>query len=152
MSFLYAPDEAERLDKVWHRLVWTLQRQSTLLWKGQLKDLSTLEISILEIIDQSPDIALREVLLRLGVPNSTLSNAINRLERRRLIRRAINSSDKRSFTLQLTEQGEQAQLEHKQNEQLLWQSILSAFDSTEQRAQLIDILNQLADSLDTPIV
>ncbi len=150
MSISYEPTEAERLDAVWHKLVWTLQRQSTQLWKGQLKDLSTIEVSILEIIEQNPEVVLKEILARLGVPNSTLTNAVNRLEGRGLIRRAIHSRDKRSFTLQLTEAGLAAQEEHKCYEQLLWQRIFGAFDSAEQRAQLIDLLSKLADSLDTP--
>lgn len=147
MLFSGENSEIVALDDVWHKLVWTLQRQSAQLWKGQLKDLSTIEISILEIIEKTPDVVLKEILLRLGVPNSTLTNALNRLERRGLIRRAINSKDKRSFTLQLTEAGLDAQQEHKRDEQLLWQRILTAFESTEERAEMIRLLGKLADSL-----
>lgn len=139
--------EIERLDKVYHTLVVSMQKTSEELWKDKLQGISTVEVSILSIIERKPDVILKEITQILGVPASTLTNAVDRLEKRGLLTRVISKRDRRSFGLALTEDGKLAQQEHRQSEALLWQKILGAYDTTEERSELIRLLSILAEKL-----
>jgi DNA-binding MarR family transcriptional regulator len=140
-------EEIKALDKVWHQLVHALQRTNEKLWKNKFEGLSHIEVSILSIIELKPDVILKDINELLGIPSSTLTNGIDRLEKRGLIRRVISKRDRRSFGLELTEEGTLAQIEHKKGEEFLWQKILGSFDSTEERRELIRLLGKLADNL-----
>lgn len=139
-------EEIYELDKVWHRIVLILQKTSQELWKDKLEGLSSIEVSILSIIEKRPDVILKDIIEILGIPGSTLTNAIDRLEKRGLITRVISKRDRRSFGLELTEDGHLAQNEHKKGEEILWKKIFSSFDTTE-RKELIRLLGKLADNL-----
>lgn len=139
--------EIEELDKVYHALVVSMQKTSEELWKDKLQGISTVEVSILSIIERKPDVILKEITQILGVPASTLTNAIDRLEKRGLLTRVISQRDRRSFGLALTEDGKLAQQEHRQSETLLWQKILCAYDTSEERSEFIRLLSILAEKL-----
>jgi DNA-binding MarR family transcriptional regulator len=139
--------EIEELDKVYHALVVSMQKTSEELWNDKLQGISTVEVSILSIIERKPDVILKEITQFLGVPASTLTNAIDRLEKRGLLIRVISKRDRRSFGLALTEDGELAQQEHKQSEALLWQRILGAYDTFEERSEFVRLLSILAEKL-----
>jgi DNA-binding MarR family transcriptional regulator len=140
-------EEINALDQVWHRLVFGLQKTGEQLWKDTLDGVSTIEISILNIISMNPNVILKEINEMLESPNSTLTNAVDRLEKRDLIRRVISKRDRRSFGLELTEKGTLAQIEHKKGEAVLWQKILGSFDSAAEREELIRLLGKLVDNL-----
>jgi DNA-binding MarR family transcriptional regulator len=140
-------EEINALDQVWHRLVFGLQKTGEQLWKDTLDGVSTIEISILNIISIKPNVILKEINEMLEIPNSTLTNAVDRLEKRGLIRRVISQRDRRSFGLELTEKGTLAQIEHKKGEAVLWQKILGSFDSAAEREELIRLLGKLVNNL-----
>jgi MarR family transcriptional regulator, organic hydroperoxide resistance regulator len=52
--------------------------------------------------------SVAELQALTGQRPSTLTGVIDRLERRELVRRAVNARDRRSFVLQLTSEGERA--------------------------------------------
>lgn len=139
--------EIQTLDRVWHELVVALQKTSEELWDGQLEGVSTVEISILSIVEKRPDVILKEIIEILGIPGSTLTNAINRLEKRGLLRRTISPRDRRSYGLELTDKGRLAQQEHVSNEEILWQKILSSYETSGERRELMRLLEILADNL-----
>lgn len=140
-------EEIDNIDRVWHELIVSLQRTSEELWADRLEGVSTIEISILSIVEKQPDVILKDIIDILGIPGSTLTNAINRLEKRKLLRRIISERDRRSYGLELTEEGRLAQGEHRKNEKVLWHRILSSYDTAKERDELIRLLNILAESL-----
>lgn len=140
-------EEIENIDHVWHELIISLQRTGEELWSDRLQGISTIEISILSIVEKRPDVILKEIIDLLGIPGSTLTNAVNRLEKRRLLRRIISPRDRRSYGLELTEEGRLAQVEHRQKEEVLWNRILNSYDTAEERKELTRLLQILADSL-----
>lgn len=139
--------EIEQLDKVYHALIPSVQKTNEELWKDKLQGISTVEVSILSIIERKPDVILKEITQILNVPASTLTNAVDRLEKRGLLTRIISKRDRRSFGLVLTEDGKLAQQEHRQSEALLWQKILGAYETAEERSELIRLLSILAEKL-----
>lgn len=140
--------EIEKIDKVYHTLIVPMQKMNEELWNDKLQGISTVEISILSIIEGKPDSILKEITQILGVPASTLTSAVDRLEKRGLLTRVISKRDRRSFGLALTEDGMLAQQKHRQNETLIWQKILGAYDTAEERGELIRLLSILAQKLD----
>jgi DNA-binding MarR family transcriptional regulator len=140
--------EIQELDKVWHKLILILQKTSEELWKDKLEGVSTIEVSILSVIEKKPDVILKEIVEILGVPGSTLTNAIDRLEKRGLITRVISKRDRRSFRLELTKDGHAAQVEHKKSEEILWRRVLNSYEAASERKELIRLLGKLADNLD----
>ncbi len=140
-------EEIQALDKVWHRIILIVQKTSEDLWKDELEGATTIEISILSIIQNKPDVILKDIIEILGIPGSTLTNAIDRLEKRGLIKRVISTRDRRSFGLELTDRGVLAQNEHRRSEKVLWEIVLKSFDTNVERKTLIQLLEKLADSL-----
>lgn len=139
--------EIESIDKVWHELTVSLQKTSEELWKDKLAGISTIEISILSIIERKPDVILKEITQRLGIPGSTLTSAIDRLEKRGLLTRTISERDRRSFGLELTEKGKIVQEEHRESEKVLWKRVLGSYETAEERREFIRLLHILAGNI-----
>ena len=129
-------DDINALDEIYHELIFVNQKKDSKIFCNKLKGVTTIEISILELIDKNPNIILREIIEILDIPNSTLTNAINRLEKRDLVRRIISNKDKRSFGLELTKEGQLAQKEHKEGEKELWKIILNSLTKEERKTFL----------------
>lgn len=140
-------EEIHGLQVVWHELIIAMQKTSEQLWKGKLEGASTIDMSILSVIERKPDVILKEIIEILGVPASTLTSAIDRLEKRGLLRRSISQRDRRSFCLELTEDGQIAQQEHRAGEVVLWQKVLGSFQTSAERQELIRLLKILADNV-----
>ncbi|MDP4093923.1 MAG: MarR family transcriptional regulator [Bacillota bacterium] len=143
-------EELLSIDKVWHELILSMQKTSESLWKDKLEGASTIEISILSIVERKPDVILKEIVEILGIPSSTLTSAIDRLEKRRLVRRIISQKDRRSFGLELTDEGRIAQQEHRESEKVLWEKVLGAYETSSERRELIRLLQVLADNINAP--
>lgn len=78
----------------------------------KLKGCSIIDLNILKLIYANSDIKIKEIVKTLKVPNSTLTNAINRLSKRGLLQRKLSDYDLRSFDLELTPTGTSAVEEH----------------------------------------
>jgi MarR family transcriptional regulator, organic hydroperoxide resistance regulator len=77
---------------------------------GELSDLglSQAEINALAALRPATPRAVGELVAATGQRPSTLTGVLDRLERKRLIRRRVNPADRRSFTVELTAAGEDA--------------------------------------------
>ena len=65
-------------------------------------DLSRPEYLVLYSLSLRDGIAAQDICETAGFPKNTISRAIHKLVRRKLIRRALDSNDRRSFVLHLT--------------------------------------------------
>ena len=137
----------QEFNDIWHYFIFNFQNKDNELWGKELKDATTIEISILNIIDKKPDVMLKEIKGILEIPGSTLTNAIDRLEKKGLIKRVISKRDRRSFGLMLTAQGQNAQEKHIKAENQLCESILGALDSDEERKRFLQSLNKIKKKL-----
>ena len=150
MKEIITQEEIKGIDRVWHELILAIQKTSEELWKDKLLGISTIEISILSLIEQKPDMKLKEISDRLLIPGSTLTSAVDRLEKRGLLNRVIHPKDRRSFGLALTVEGNLAQAEHRESEKILWKRILGAYDTKAERKELIRLLQILSDNMNRP--
>jgi MarR family transcriptional regulator, organic hydroperoxide resistance regulator len=71
-------------------------------------DLSQAEINALAPLRRGAPRAVRELVAATGQRPSTLTGVLDRLQRKRLVRRRVNPTDRRSFTIELTAAGEAA--------------------------------------------
>lgn len=105
--------------------------------------LNTMEIRIINIVYNSEDVILKEICTELAIPKSTLTSAIDRLERLNYINRVISSRDRRSYGLRLTEEGYRVQNEHSAFEKKLYGVLLDALDTNEERELLMQLLRKI---------
>ena len=77
---------------------------------GELADLGLrqAEINVLAQLRPAAPRAVGELAAATGQRPSTLTGVLDRLERKRLVRRRVNPADRRSFTIELTAAGERA--------------------------------------------
>ena len=73
--------------------------------KGVLKKITIIELGILDLLQSKPTISVKDAVEMLAAPNSTITSAVNRLEKRGILTRAIHPEDKRTFQLILSEEG-----------------------------------------------
>jgi DNA-binding MarR family transcriptional regulator len=139
-------EEMGQFHSVWHELIAEIQKANTVFMKGGLQELSTVEISVLAITSRKPDVILKEILRILEIPASTLTSAVDRLEKRGLLRRVISVRDRRSYGLELTDDGLRAQDEHRKAEEIVLRGVLGAY-TPEERSELVRLLRILAGSI-----
>jgi DNA-binding MarR family transcriptional regulator len=66
------------------------------------------EVNVLAQLRPGAARSVGELVAATGQRPSTLTGVLDRLERRRLVRRRVNPADRRSFTIALTASGERA--------------------------------------------
>ncbi len=138
-------EEIESLDHLWHKVIQYYQSNDFGGFIGRLKGVTTIEISILNMVAKRPDIIMREISKGLDIPSSTLTSAVDRLEGRGFIKRVISQRDRRSFGLELTEEGILAQRDHKKQEEEFFINVLTALDSREERDNFIYLAQKIVD-------
>ena len=117
---------------------------------GKLKGLSMTDLHILRAVACTPGIILKDIRRITGLPHSTLTGIVDRLEGKGLVRRVINRSDLRSYSLELTTAGREVQAEHERVDRLYTEKALSALDEDERRT-LLHLFKKVSASLgDTP--
>lgn len=135
------------LNAIWHRIIYFSNRNKLNILSSNLKEVTTLEISIVSLVEKNPNIILKEIVQELQIPSSTLTSAVDRLEKRGLIKRIISERDRRSYGLQLTEKGMLVQEEHEKGEQYIIEAIFSALDNEEERATFVRLASKIADHI-----
>jgi len=70
------------------------------------------QMHTLEILGNYPALRMKDLAARMGVTTGTLTMTVDRLEKRGLVQRAHNESDRRSVLVTLTEAGRSQFGEH----------------------------------------
>ncbi len=110
-------------------------------------DMPRIDKAVLSLVAARPDLILREVVAELGIPNSTLTSAVDRLEKRGLLTRVISKRDRRSFGLQLTPGGTAYMALQDQAEQAFAIKILEILETDEERRGFVDTLSKVVSRL-----
>jgi DNA-binding MarR family transcriptional regulator len=144
MSAREETDTIELVSDRLHRLIWRIRLDQLGTWSKTLRGMAQLDLHILKLIAERPDIILREICAELRIPNSTLTSAINRLEKRGLLRRLISQRDRRSYGLELSEEGWHIKREHDRIDQMIAQKVVDALDSEAEAQTLIALLEKIS--------
>ena len=117
------------------------------IWSKKIEGLSLMDLHILQLASDQHDLILMDIRKVLDIPHSTLTSAINRLEKRGFLRRVITQRDRRSYSLELTKKGMQVQAEHHRVDIMLADKLLKALDTNKEREQLIRLLAKISKKL-----
>ena len=115
----------------------------------QLKGITPVELHILKLVSEHSDLILKEIREELDIPQSTLTSAIDRLEKRGLIQRVISQRDRRSFVPELTDAGRRVQGEHDRIDEMIARRLLELFDTEEERQTFVQALMKISERLFT---
>jgi len=99
---------------------------------GRLLNKSGAEIRIIMMVASQPSILLREIGEQLHTPKSTLTSMIDRLEKQNILKRVISQRDRRSFGLELTEEGQKTYHEFISYQAAIGEKILKTLTPEEQ--------------------
>jgi DNA-binding MarR family transcriptional regulator len=115
-------------------------------WSEKLKGMTKIELHILLLVQSQPDIVLGEIRDRLDVPNSTLTGIIDRMEKQGLVRRTISVRDRRSYGLELTDNGREIRQEHDRILLMIVEKMLGTLDDAEIKT-FVRLLSKVADNM-----
>ncbi|NOW90323.1 MULTISPECIES: MarR family winged helix-turn-helix transcriptional regulator [Clostridium] len=135
--------QIDEFNILWHRMLFESSYKDIEAKYTRIKGLSDNEISIIRIISEKEEVIIRDILEILNIPKSTLTNMIDRLEKRDLISRSISKRDRRSYKLELTEEGKKAQEEHIKFEEEVYGKIMISLDTYEERENLLNIMRKI---------
>nr|WP_319489233.1 MarR family transcriptional regulator [uncultured Caproiciproducens sp.] len=101
----------ERVNRISHRIV-RLNEQFDEKSFHRIKNLSKIEISVLSLLCENPQMIMRDISEQLQVSKSTMTGVVDKLEELGFLQRVINKRDRRSYALEVTAEGKLAQKEH----------------------------------------
>ncbi len=112
-------------------------------------EVSQRELALLRTLATEGPMITRALGGRFGVPVSTMTGLVDRMEQKGLVRRVPGRRDRRSIELEVTPAGAAALREHARGLEAVARGILAALSERDQRA-LIALLRRVRDRLDGP--
>ena len=142
----FTQDQIDAVREVVVKASLVLQTAYEGIAKGCI-DMTLGDKRVLNLIAAKPDLILRDIREALGMPNSTLTGAIDRLEERGLVRRVISKRDRRSYGLNLTPGGKAYMALQETAEKEFAVQILRTLDTDQERLAFVEILSKVVSRL-----
>jgi DNA-binding MarR family transcriptional regulator len=140
-------DHLQLIADLIHQIRFGLRLDRLGTWSEKLEGIRMLDLHILKLAAERPNIILKEIRHELAIPHSTLTSAINRLKKRGAIRRVISERDSRSFELELTQLGWQLREEHDRVGRMIAAIILDALSDENEKDMLIKLFSKINQGL-----
>lgn len=140
--------QIQKLSELWHYMMLKINNKDMQAKFCRIKNLNATELGILRIVSKKQNAIIKDIVNGLHVSKSTITSAINRMEKKNLIKRGISSSDKRSYKLILTEEGRLAQKEHEEFERDFYKKIIMAFDTEVERQKFLELMEKLLKNIE----
>lgn len=137
----------DSLSKIWHKFTKLSYGNSDSVKFKEMKQLSTVEVSIISLVYNNPDIIIREICEKIDVPKSSMTSMIDRLEKKNYLTRVISKRDRRSFGLKLTEDGMKIQKQHEEYEKCIFNEIIGSLDTDEEKETFLKLTDKIANNL-----
>ena len=119
-------------------LIRRLHQQSTQVFLARTQaaglDLTAVQFAALDAIDQQPAIDQASLAATIGFDRATIGGVIDRLEQKKLLRRAVNARDRRARQLHLTPEGKRLLAASRPVVESLQADILASLSRTERAA------------------
>ena len=139
-------EQAAEVNRAFHRVLHILLAHRQEFVDERLHGLTFAELHIVIAAHRHPDLILKDLKEDLGLPQSTLSSMVSRLERRGFVHRTISPRDMRSYGLQVTEEGRRLVDEHHRLDERQARELSMALDDSECR-ELVRLLDKVADAM-----
>ena len=136
-------DQVDLMSDLLHQITWGIRLDQLGTWSKALRGMAQLDLHILKLIAERPDIILKEICHELHIPSSTLTSAINRLEERGLLNRVISHRDRRSYGLALTAKGWEIKKEHDRVDRMIASKVIGALEDHEEVTTLVNLLSKI---------
>ena len=127
----------ERVNCISHRIV-RLNEQLDEKSFHRIKSLSKVEISVLSLLCGNPQMIMRDISELLQVSKSTMTGIVDKLENLGYLQRVINKHDRRSYALEVTEEGKLAQAEHLKWERESYLQFIEAMHACDLKETYLD--------------
>jgi MarR family transcriptional regulator, organic hydroperoxide resistance regulator len=134
----------ERIHGISHRLTDFLDMLGQITSES-INGLSKLEISVLVRLYKNPSIIMRELSEELRISKSSMTGIVDHLEELGYLCRVINKCDRRSYALEITEEGKIAQLKHEEYERLAILRFIEAMKMCDVSENYLDETEKLLD-------
>jgi DNA-binding MarR family transcriptional regulator len=101
------------------------------------------DVGLLVVLAQPREWSVRQIAQALGAPVTTISSALDRLEKRRLLSRSHGAEDRRVVRIELTTAGHRLVAKIRANQVEVCREMLARLNSSD-REELIRLVTQLA--------
>lgn len=135
-----APMELTRLSR---HIVEFYERLSS--WEDSVvrdSGLTPAQAHTIEMVGHSGAIKMKDLAEKIGITTGTLSVAVDRLEKKHLLRRIPHHTDRRSFLIELTPEGEACFREHHAFHLKMTREIISGLTPFEQKT-FADVIEKI---------
>lgn len=148
MKTVLQPAPYDEFRHLWHTLAGQRRAVKDDARFRAIHGLSPIETGAIDIVAETQDVIMGDLGRALGLPKSTLTSVVDRLEERGYLRRVISRRDRRSYGLELTRQGRTAWKAHLRFEAEIWQKMLAGLDSPAERNGFLAALRKIVARLE----
>jgi len=134
----------EALRDLYQRYKYQFVKKAPMPGSARLGPVEDQIFGMLEGTHQTP---VKEVVKILGLPNSTVTSAVDRLMKKKILTKEVMASDRRAYVLTLTKSGEAIAAYNRYLQQQFAESLLESLSSDQDRLQFIDMLDQILKGL-----
>ncbi len=138
----------EAVNEAFHRIWFSIMFNRPDYQSENVQKLSFIEMHLIGLAYDKPDMIIKELREQLKVPQTTLSSIIAKLEKQGYLRRVINPRDMRSFSLKITAKGRRVREQHKQNDLKLAEEALLALREQE-REIFIELIQKVGSAFNS---
>lgn len=139
--------QTNELRRLWHAIAGQRRAIKDDARFEAIHRLSPIETGTLDIVAETPEVILREIGATLGLPKSTLTGVIDRLEEQGYLRRVISRRDRRSYGVELMSRGRKAYESHVRFETEVWKKMMAGLDD-EEGERFLATLKRIASGLE----
>jgi len=138
--------QIEAINELFHQ-IWFAVMFNRPDYKSEIiQKLSFVEMHLIGMAYDHPDMILKEIREYLRIPQTTLSSIIAKLEKQDILRRIINHRDMRSFSLEVTGLGKKILDTHKEYDFKQAKEVILALDENE-RDEFIRMFRKMANKI-----
>jgi len=120
-----------QLDEALHGALGMLHLDDLGYWEPALKGIAQQDIHALVALSTEPECTAKHLGVLIQVPKSTLTGILDRLERRKCLRRETDPDNRRSAILRMTERGRQLVAAHDRGHERAVHHAASTLTETE---------------------
>ncbi|HWT27832.1 MAG TPA: MarR family winged helix-turn-helix transcriptional regulator [Mobilitalea sp.] len=123
-----------------HKLLEIFEYKST--YQLQTSNIQPQDMYVLERVYYNEKILVKDLSKQYSIPPSTLTGIIDRLERKKLLKRLRTNADRRAIELVATDEGNVVVLKHIKEDKLFCQNLFNTLDP-DKKENLKELLNEL---------
>jgi DNA-binding MarR family transcriptional regulator len=138
--------QIEAVNKAFHQIWFAVMFNRPDYKSENIQKLSFIEMHLIGMAYEHPDMILKEIREYLRIPQTTLSSIIAKLEKQGILRRIINHRDMRSFSLELTDLGRKIRDSHKEQDFKQAKELVLALEEHE-REEFIRMFQKVANKM-----